>query len=127
MQDERTQPDALTIAYMAMGAQNTIRETKPAGTLPGRVVDAYEGQLGFIGAVIDHALILDRMADQLAGDLDGVFLYEIAEPFGEEYARQLIAEVMTEGAQPAIDPHALAARLFAEMARAGSCRDCIVP
>lgn len=125
--NERTKPEALTIAYLAMGAQNAIR-TMPGKHLPDRVADAYQGEMNFIEAVTDHALLLDRMADLLdQGDgLAGVFLYEIAEPFGEEYARQLIAETTTENGQPAIDPHALAARLFAEMARAGSCRDCVV-
>lgn len=117
----RTAPDALTIAYLAIGAASAINAR---GSLPSAVSDAFGGQLGFIEDVTDHALMLDTMADDLANDMDGVFLYEIAEPFGEEYAERLIAYTTGEEAN-APDPRTLAMRLFAEMARAGSCQDCV--
>lgn len=85
----RTGPEPLTIAYIAMGAHEAIRE-HPEGCLPDAVADAYSGQLGFIDACIDHALMLDRAWDSTGGG-NATFAYDVAEPFGEAIATDLIA------------------------------------
>lgn len=82
-----TQPDPLTIAYIAMGAAEAIRE-RPGACLPTYICDEFGGQLGYIDTVISNALMLDQMA---AGRDCGVFVYEVAEPFGLEYGRALLA------------------------------------
>lgn len=78
--------DPLTIAYVAMGAEQAIRECE-GGVLPGRVADHFSGQLGFIEEVVKEAWRLDAVARALIeneGGLDGgVFAYEVAEPFGQ--------------------------------------------
>jgi hypothetical protein len=79
--------DDLTIAYLAIGAVTAIKNVY--GYLPSEVCDAHGGELGFIQAVIGHALMLDRLGDDR--DLNGVFVYEVAEPFGERCAAALIS------------------------------------
>lgn len=103
----RQHPDPLTVAYVAMGAGTAIGEC-PCGCLPDRVLDAYQGQMEFIAAVIHHALMLDRMADERGNDFSGVFAYEVAEPFGEEYAKALI----NAGNYETVDAEAIARRLL---------------
>lgn len=103
--------DPLTIAYVAMGASKAIRE-REFGTLPAEVSDHFSGELGFIEAVTDEAWRLDAVAYALEerGGLDGVFCYEVAEPFGEHFAKALIAEHMQEA--PGASADAVAARMF---------------
>lgn len=115
---DRTAPEPLTIAYIAKGVADIIAGL-PGNKLPDAVSESYGGELNFMQAVVDHALMLDRMADEYGGELDGVFVYEIAEPFGVGYAAALI------GGGPNNDPRLLASALFAEMMRAGSCSDCV--
>lgn len=83
--------DPLTIAYIAIGAHQAIRES-PNGMLPYDVCDKYEGQMNFIEEIIAPARLLDRIADEIAskGAMNYVFLYEVAEPFGYQYAQALI-------------------------------------
>lgn len=104
------QVEPLTIAYVAMGAGQAIRA---CGHLPSEVADRYNGQLGFIEAVIDKAWRLDavvRAIEANQGGLDGVYVYEVAEPFGERYAEALIAESLGKG--PDANPDAIAQALF---------------
>lgn len=110
------EPDAerLTIAYVAMGARQAI-ETQEFGSLPAEVSDHFSGELGFIDAVTSEAWRLDAVANAIvaAGEgLSGVFCYEIAEPFGEQFAKALIAERMDNAPQP--DPDVIAQRVFSE-------------
>ena len=94
--------DALTIAYIAIGVHTALLENNelPAG---------YQGgQLEFVDTIIQHADMLDGMYEEVANDFDGVFAYEIAEPFGELYAEQWILT----GVQP--DAVAVANELFME-------------
>lgn len=81
----RTTADPLTIAYMAIGAQEVLDCNKEGG----RVLVA--GQLDFIGDVIEHAKMLDDIADGYT-DFSGVFCYEVAEPFGQYLANLLLLE-----------------------------------
>ena len=90
--------DPTTIAYIAIGAKEAL---KASGNFPKN----YQGgELEFIGECIQHARLLDKEApDECAG----VFAYEIAEPFGEQYAKALI-----EGKQP--DPKELMQKIMKE-------------
>jgi hypothetical protein len=81
--DDSAEP--LTTAYVAIGAETYWRSR---GNLDrSAMAEEYGGQLGFIGAVIEHAVILDRMAN--GRELDAVFAYDIAEEFGARFARAL--------------------------------------
>lgn len=75
--------DELTIAFLAMGAKTALDKR---GGLGEDQVDVFEGELGFVRAVIDHAPMLDEEWRRASARFHGVFAYEIAEPFGEECA-----------------------------------------
>jgi hypothetical protein len=79
----RTHADPLTIAYIAIGAIAAWEKHQDKWN-PNK----WEGQLGFISNVIAPALELDRMGD--ANPINGVFVYEIAETFGYDYAEALL-------------------------------------
>lgn len=94
--------DPLTIAYLAMGAQNVIDWE---GGLTEALSDQYSGELGFIGEVISHASMLDDLGAAAADNLIGIFPYEVAQPFGER-----LASAMFDGSQ--IDTKQLAMKLI---------------
>lgn len=107
-----TKVDPLTIAYVAMGAQQAIQAME-SGHLPHQVSDHYGGQWGFIQAITNEAWRLDAVIRAIVATedgLDGVYLYEVAEPFGEQFARALVAEY--SGDAPEADADAIARRLF---------------
>lgn len=79
MNNIRTLAEPLTIAYIAIGAKTALKKAQERGNGPN--MDRFGGELGFFDAAIEHALLLDRLADDQ--DLDGCFSYEVAEPFGE--------------------------------------------
>lgn len=88
--------DNLTIAYIAQGAFEAIREmrrSEEGRRQEERAIDRYQGQMGLIDAVIDYADALELAYVARPGELSGVFLYECAEPFGAELCRRLIAQV----------------------------------
>lgn len=92
--------DNLTIAYIVHGAFEFIRDqstTEEGRRLIDRMTDRYEGQFGFINAVIDFADVLELAYIARDGELSGVWPYECCEPFGYEIAKRL-----AEGR----DPHA---------------------
>lgn len=102
----RTAPDALTIAYIAIGARSALDELKSREY--NRVTGCEAGtggELDLIDEVIAHALAMDTAADAVE-DFAGVFLYEVAEPFGEQYVQAL-----ARGEKP--DAAALIAQLIA--------------
>lgn len=108
--------ETLTIAYAAMGARGAI-EDQDLGCLPAEVSDHFGGELGFIDAVTREAWRLDVVAYAIEakdGGLPGVFCYEIAEPFGEFFAKALIAQHMGGALQA--DPDRIAERVFADFA-----------
>ncbi|AWB77302.1 TPA: hypothetical protein ACKQCJ_000351 [Stenotrophomonas maltophilia] len=85
----RVQPDALTIAYIAIGARSALDELKSRDYNRVTGCDAGTGgELDLIDEVIRHALAMDTAADAVE-DFSGVFLYEVAEPFGEAYVKAL--------------------------------------
>jgi len=88
MPAERTTPDALTIAYIAMGAQKFMETDE----FQQRTTEPKGGELEFVGEVIDHALMLDCKADKREADFLGVFLYEVADLFGYQIAKMLTNE-----------------------------------
>lgn len=101
-----TTPEPVTIAYIAIGAQQALRDGDRV--LVDRLTEAHDGQFRLIESVCAHALLLDQMAAAVEGGLHGVFAYEIAEPFGYRY----VCALMIEAAPNATD---LARGLFAEM------------
>lgn len=101
--------DPLITAYIAMGASNVFRGLKDPleADKIEHLVERYEGELRIIAEAISHAPKLEDAYMQYAGH--GVFVYEVAEPFGEMYVRTLINGEMT-------DVDATVARLVARMA-----------
>lgn len=82
----RTLPDALTIAYIAMGVKVYMQTPE----FHNRTARTHEAELGFVEGIIRHARMLDSKADARQDDFTGVFLYEVAEPFGTMLAQRLI-------------------------------------
>jgi len=112
-----TPANPLTIAYVAIGAIEAIRR-QPGSALSHQDADRYGGQLGFIDAIISHAWRLDAEANclvQQGNALSGVFVYEVAEPFGERYAQALISD-------PSVQPDAIVRDLFKEMLADEDCQ-----
>lgn len=102
--------EPLTIAYVAIGAETHWRSR---GNLDRSAMsEEYGGQLGFIDAVIEHAAILDRMAN--GRELDAVFAYDIAEQFGNRFARALFDGEDVLYRTPAVLADGIAQSLFAE-------------
>lgn len=99
----RTVAEPLTMAYIGIGAKEALREC------PSVDLDLFDGELGFIGAAINHALFVDTVSDLFAGDHPGVFAYEVAAPFGMAMARAMIAAGNAE-----IEPSAILAEAMVE-------------
>lgn len=95
--------DPLTIAYIAMGAAAFLRDLP----LDARNFDEWGGELGFIAEVVRPAPLLERMLGGSAEGIGPLFLYEVAEPFGEEYAQALYRDTPNRHA-----PEAIAKALF---------------
>lgn len=74
--------DPLTLAYVALGAGRALDARKRTGC------QTAGGELEFISDVITHAPLLDAMATDR--DFHAVFVYEVAEPFGEQLADHLL-------------------------------------
>lgn len=82
--------DPLTCAYVAIGAKEAL-----AGYLQGRVarMPGEMSEQDYIEAVIEHAPMLDGMFERDYPDgLSGVFVYEVAEPFGTAYGNWFLTE-----------------------------------
>jgi len=94
----RTASEPLTIAYIASGARDALRQASSVD------LDVFDGELGFIGAAIDHAMFVDTVSDMFdaAGGHPGVFAYEVAAPFGMAIARAMIAAGNAEAEPGAI-------------------------
>ncbi|MBN3777042.1 hypothetical protein G3O06_05600 [Burkholderia sp. Ac-20345] len=87
-----TDPVALTVAYLAIGARDVLRESRASNSMVD--LDPFGGETGFIDEVIGHALFVDLIGDwfDVNGEHPGVFAYEVAEPFGDAIARAMIAD-----------------------------------
>lgn len=87
----RAKADALTIAYMAMGFSEFCKEyEKEYGSFP----DWGHSQVEAVDTVTGYALLADRIADQF-DDHPGVWVYEVAEPYGQALAMHLHAGTLT--------------------------------
>ncbi|MBZ0222036.1 MAG: hypothetical protein K8F35_03315 [Dokdonella sp.] len=74
------------VAFLALGAANVLRDQ------PSVKLDAFGGYMGFIGEVIRHAPLLAAYWKRMGDDgFDGVWLYDVTERFGREWAEGLIA------------------------------------
>jgi hypothetical protein len=72
----------MTIAYIAIGAHLALR------AFGGRFdPDVWEGEIGYYDAVIQHAEDLDEAGEEWG---DGVWAYEVAEPFGQAYGEAIL-------------------------------------
>lgn len=82
--------DSLTIAYLAIGAHRALREVP----MPDTVCDRYEGELGFIDIVIGWEPLLTELCSKAVdtGDIQGVFDYEVSEPFGYHAAMCMLKQ-----------------------------------
>ncbi|MBA2077134.1 hypothetical protein [Rhodanobacter sp. PCA2] len=73
------------IAFLALGAADVLKEH------PGKSLDAHDGYMGFIGEVIRHApLLSERWRCTDTEQFGGVWLYEVTERFGREWAEVLL-------------------------------------
>jgi hypothetical protein len=105
MTTERTTPDMLTVAYIAMGAKEYMTTLE----FDRRTTDSHGGELEFIDSIIGHAQMLDSKADVVDEHFTGVFLYEVAETFGWHVAQMYACD----GDAPSEIVEALADRLIA--------------
>ncbi|MDE1885349.1 MAG: hypothetical protein KGK05_02480 [Xanthomonadaceae bacterium] len=73
------------IAFLALGAAVFLRENRIAD------FERFDGYMGFIGRVIQHApLLASRWQQMDVGQFDGVWLYDVTERFGREWAELLV-------------------------------------
>ena len=85
---KRTEPDCLTAGFMAIGAETEFKRQ----TAEGACFILLGGYLGFIGDVLQHGLMLDKVADHIDkhGEHPGCWCYEVAEEFGGKFAEQVL-------------------------------------
>jgi hypothetical protein len=89
--------DPLSVAYMAIGAVNVLNEYARTTSDDGHVdFDQWGGQLGFIGEVIQHEPVMEAIYQERPDDYGGVFVYEVAEPFGAFIAERLLSGESTD-------------------------------
>jgi len=98
----------LTSAYIAIGAHSALRAcTDP--TALANLIERYSGELNLIDELISDGEMLDALAAQFAEGLTGVFVYEVAEPYGEQ-----MVGILLKGQLP--DRSAIATKLLADIA-----------
>ncbi len=99
--------DDLTIAYLAMGAKAALMRHN------GLPEGYCGGEIEFIGAVTEHAKLLDEaFLTHFGGQgFPGVYAYEIVEPFGEAWAEAMYTSPQEFNAIATLD------RLLAEVKR----------
>ncbi len=91
---KRTEPDGLTAGFMAIGAETEFRRQ----TAKGARFVLWGGHLGFIVDVLQHGLLLDKVADYIdkhgghPGEHHGCWCYEVAEVFGAKFAEQVLLD-----------------------------------
>lgn len=87
--------EPLTAAYVAIGAMNAygnIAYANEPDEIRQKLADQHGGQLGIVMAAIMHAGILDTMMELRGNAVDGVFAFDIAEPFGELLMQRMIEQ-----------------------------------
>ena len=72
------------IAFIALGAAEFLRDHK------GRDLCDFGGYMGFISEVIQHAPVLTARWQELRDEFSGVWLYDVTERFGREWAEALL-------------------------------------
>lgn len=73
------------IAFLALGAADFLRERH------GVCLDRFNGYMGLIHEVICHAPMLSERWERMdAGEFGGVWLYDVTERFGREWAEALL-------------------------------------
>lgn len=73
------------IAFLALEAADVLKDHR------GESLDAYDGYMGFIGEVIRYApLLSERWRRMDAEEFGGVWLYDVTERFGREWAEELL-------------------------------------
>ncbi|MGB3462621.1 MAG: hypothetical protein WBA33_11715 [Rhodanobacter lindaniclasticus] len=73
------------VAFLALGAADVLKKHR------GESLDAYDGYMGFIGKIICHApLLSERWRRMDVEELGGVWLYDVTERFGREWAQELL-------------------------------------
>ncbi len=73
------------IAFLALGAAETLKNHN------GTKLDAFGGYMGFIAEVTRHApMLIERWKRIEANGFDGVWLYDVSERFGREWADELL-------------------------------------
>ncbi|NCT68612.1 MAG: hypothetical protein GXC76_13375 [Rhodanobacteraceae bacterium] len=74
------------VAFLALGAAGFLNGHR------GVNLDAHDGYMGFIGKVIQHAPMLAEYWRRIEEDgFDGVWLYDVTERFGREWAEEIFA------------------------------------
>lgn len=74
------------IAFLALGAADVLKAHHRES------LDTYGGYMGFIGEVIRHAPMLsERWRHMDAEGFGGVWLYDVSERFGREWAEGLLS------------------------------------
>lgn len=79
---------SLTMAYLVIGAMQAWNEASEEDR--SRVTDHYEGQFAYVDAAMSHTHLLAKTWRELADSgkqFDGVWVYEVAEPFGLAWGR----------------------------------------
>ena len=73
------------VAFLALGAAEHLREQQDAD------LSRFGGYMGLIAEVIRCAPLLERRWRQMnVGEFDGVWLYDVTERFGREWAESLL-------------------------------------
>lgn len=75
---------AQEIAFLALGAAETLKERGSPS------LDKFEGYMGFIERVVCHAPLLATTWQRVQDEFDGVWLYDVTERFGREWAESLL-------------------------------------
>jgi hypothetical protein len=77
------------IAFLALGTANHLREHPEAD------LRKFGGYMGLISEVIRCApLLLNRWSELETGEFGGVWLYDVTERFGREWAEELLSGKM---------------------------------
>jgi hypothetical protein len=72
------------VAFLALGASECLREHQDCDLCE------FGGYMGFISEVIQHAPLLTDRWQKTQNDFSGVWLYDVTERFGREWAETLL-------------------------------------
>jgi len=87
----RKHASTLTIAYIAKGMADALREHRAGGPRREFNPDDWDGELGLMDEVTGRALLVDAVGDVFNDEgHPGVYVYEVAEEFGREYTHELL-------------------------------------